>query len=324
MTTATWNTPDSSTQTSTEYKANIDADMAIIRRLQQFTVHQHPTANMRVAIDAGAVFSVDANTMESTITEIAATTTSVFANVSSGNRIDRIVIGTQNGTVSIVQGTANSATPPPVPLGYSPLARVALTANVTAITNGMITDERIQPLPINSSGSFVYYASSDVTGAANATFNVPYGFKKVELSLDSCSFNGTGNYALHLININNNVESVYGGSVYSTVGTTSANVLGNVITGNTAMLLTCNAPVAAAAMGGKIEIVATYAPFSAMVFSINSDLFRTNGVAQHHESGGRAELVLGNNVSDGTRIVVNSDNASAGFDVGSIRLAVTY
>ena len=139
MTVATFNQTNFTTQDATTYKASIDADISVMYRLAgPFAPHAQATANMTVAIDPGAVFGGGA------LTPVAAQTTGTFTAPVSNPRIDRIVINPASGAILTVTGTeAASPSPPAIPSGYYPLAQVLLQTSSTAITNTMITDERI-------------------------------------------------------------------------------------------------------------------------------------------------------------------------------------
>lgn len=130
---------DFTTQDSTTYKAAIDGNGSVLARLAAaFAPSQQATPNMTVAVDAGALLSWG------NVVSIAAQSTAVITAPVSNPRIDRVVIDVGNGVIATVTGT-ESATPtaPAIPSGYLPIAQVLLQTSSTAITNTMITDERI-------------------------------------------------------------------------------------------------------------------------------------------------------------------------------------
>jgi len=129
---------DFTTQTASVYKANIDAGFAVADRLAwAFAPHEQATPDMTVRIEAGAIFD------GATLTEVAAQSTSAIAAPTTNPRIDRVVIDRATGAVSVVAGTeAASPTPPAIPAGKAPVARVSLAVGQTAIMNADITDER--------------------------------------------------------------------------------------------------------------------------------------------------------------------------------------
>jgi len=173
MTVATFNQTNFTTQDATTYKASIDADISVMYRLAgPFAPHAQATANMTVAIDAGAVFGGGA------LTPVAAQTTGTFTAPVSNPRIDRIVINPASGAILTVTGTeAASPSPPAIPAGYYPLAQVLLQTSSTAITNLMITDERI-------AGNLLPSPSTKVI-AQNA---VPLSFVAVASTFTSASY----------------------------------------------------------------------------------------------------------------------------------------
>jgi len=135
---ATPRLPDFTSQTASQYKANIDAGFAVADRLAwAFALHEQATPDMTVRVDGGAIFD------GATLTEVAAQSTPAIAAPTTNPRIDRVVIDRATGAVSVVAGTeAASPTPPAIPAGKAPVARVSLAVGQTAITNADITDER--------------------------------------------------------------------------------------------------------------------------------------------------------------------------------------
>ncbi len=101
-----------------------------------FAPHAQVTPNLTLALDPGFLLS------GTTLTEVNAQNVGPFAPPSSGFRIDRVVIDRSTGAASIVTGAANSLTPPAIPSGKLPVARVMLQATTDAITNAVIVDER--------------------------------------------------------------------------------------------------------------------------------------------------------------------------------------
>lgn len=101
-----------------------------------FAPHAQVTPNLTLALDPGFLLS------GTTLTEVNAQNVGPFAPPSSGFRIDRVVIDRSTGAASIVTGAANSLTPPAIPSGKLPVARVLLQATTDAITNAVIVDER--------------------------------------------------------------------------------------------------------------------------------------------------------------------------------------
>lgn len=148
MTVATKSLPDVTTMSAAVYKAAIDATAAVYDRLAgAFAPHEQdvgsPAPDLTLRVDAGYALS------GGTLTEVAAQTVSGFTTPASGYlRIDRVVLDPATGAASRVAGTAQSvgsptAVAPDIPTGYAPLCQVAFTDADTAITNDMITDERV-------------------------------------------------------------------------------------------------------------------------------------------------------------------------------------
>lgn len=103
-----------------------------------FFAHEQDPADMSVQVDAGIVWD------RKTITDVAAQNTANFAAPTSDDRIDRIVLDDNDGTISVETGTeAASPSPPAIPDGKLPCAQVYLTPTTSSITNSDITDERV-------------------------------------------------------------------------------------------------------------------------------------------------------------------------------------
>ena len=184
MTVATFNQTNFTTQDATTYKASIDADISVMYRLAgPFAPHAQATANMTVAVDAGAVFGGGA------LTPVAAQSTGTFTAPVSNPRIDRIVINPASGAILTVTGTENaSPSPPAIPSGYYPVAQVLLQTTSTAITNLMITDERIVGHLLPNSGN----ATKVLAQSA-----VPLSFVAVASTFTSAAYaNNAGNVQL--------------------------------------------------------------------------------------------------------------------------------
>lgn len=101
-----------------------------------FAPHAQLSPNLTLALDPGNLLN------GTTLTEVNAQSVGPFAPPASGFRIDRVVIDRSTGAGAIVAGTANSLTPPPIPAGTLPVARVMLLPTTSAVTNDLIVDER--------------------------------------------------------------------------------------------------------------------------------------------------------------------------------------
>ena len=136
---STFNQPNYAAQSGSVYATAIDDAVAVMKRpAAAFGAHESNPLAMTVTVDAGAIFAGGA------LTEIAAQTTAVIAAPTTDPRIDRIVVDSATGIVSVVQG-AEAASPaaPSIPNGTVPIAQVALGVSQTEITNADITDERV-------------------------------------------------------------------------------------------------------------------------------------------------------------------------------------
>ena len=138
MSVATWLKSVFTTQTATNYKANIDACFAVAERIvDNFAPRQSTTPAMTVTLDAGALYNGQ------TLTEVAAQTTGTITAPVGNPRIDRIVINKATGAVSVISGTpAGSPVAPALTQLVYPIAQVLLQTTSTTIVNSMITDER--------------------------------------------------------------------------------------------------------------------------------------------------------------------------------------
>lgn len=139
MTVATFLQPDYTTQSGSAYPLAIDASMAVMKRIAAaFAPHAQSTPNMTVRIDAGTL------QVGTTLTEVAAQNTGTITAPVGNPRIDRIVVDSVTGAVSVVTGTpAGSPSAPAIPAGKIPVAQVLLQTSSTSIANSMITDERV-------------------------------------------------------------------------------------------------------------------------------------------------------------------------------------
>lgn len=121
------------------YLNQLGGDVNVLSRLAAaFAVNELTPPAMAVIVQAGAALR-DGN-----VVEIAARTTPIITAPPSNPRIDRVVLNPLTDALLVVQGIeAASPVPPLVPVGYLPLAKIALTPAMTAITNAAITDERV-------------------------------------------------------------------------------------------------------------------------------------------------------------------------------------
>ncbi|MBY6266478.1 hypothetical protein EI613_31945 (plasmid) [Azospirillum sp. 412522] len=106
------------------------------RSVAAFAPHAQNAPDLSLVLDQGHLL------LGTTLTEVATQLVGPFAPPASGFRIDRVVVNRTTGAASVAAGTVNSLTPPAIPAGTLPIARVMLTSGLTAITNDVIVDER--------------------------------------------------------------------------------------------------------------------------------------------------------------------------------------
>ncbi|WP_149163338.1 hypothetical protein [Azospirillum brasilense] len=160
------------------------ANWAVAQRIVgPFAPHAQVSPDLTIALDPGYLLN------GTTLTEVKAQVVGPFAPPSSGFRIDRVVVDRTTGAASVVAGTANSLTPPAIPTGKLPVARVFLESTADTITNGAIVDERALT-DLSSDNAVVAcratLGGTDQTGVPSATstkinfnttdFNVGNGF----------------------------------------------------------------------------------------------------------------------------------------------------
>lgn len=161
------------------------ANWAVAQRIVgPFAPHAQVTPNLTLALDPGYLLS------GTTLTEVNAQSTAAFAPPSSGFRIDRVVIDRTTGAASIAIGAANSLTPPAIPSGKLPVARVMLQATTDAVTNDLIVDERalsdLTPPPKNTVICRATLNGVDQTGVPTNTL--------VKVNLNATDFNVGGGF----------------------------------------------------------------------------------------------------------------------------------
>lgn len=129
---------DFTSQTAAQYKANIDACIALLGdTASDFSCHENNPQAMNIVILGGAVL------WGSQVVKFGGQTTSTITAPGSNSRIDRVVLDPVTGVASVVTGVS-SASPvaPAMPFNKVPLCQVLLTSVSTVISNSMITDDR--------------------------------------------------------------------------------------------------------------------------------------------------------------------------------------
>jgi len=152
MAVSTFTLPNPTTQLVTDYLSSVDGDISVMSRVAAaFAPRQNEPAALNIVVDAGPVFS------GTTLTEVPAQITPAITPPTANARIDRVVIDRNTGLVSVVTGTQSATpTPPALPDGTVPIARINLIPGATAITNAMIVDERaLLPVGAPAGGSLL-------------------------------------------------------------------------------------------------------------------------------------------------------------------------
>jgi hypothetical protein len=187
MTVSTFEPLDSQTQTLSDYFPAIDGDMAVVARLgAAFAPHETAAPSLSIAVDSGATFD------GTTVTEVAAQMTAPLTVPSTDPRIDRVVVDQATGAASVIQGVeAASPVAPAIPAGSLPVAQVLLTPSTTAITNAMITDERVAAGTNATGGSLINVQRF----AANGTYTPTPGTTSIIVELVGGGGSGGGSGA---------------------------------------------------------------------------------------------------------------------------------
>ncbi len=165
MTTAQFQIPDYTLDDAASYKAKLDGNAAVVARIgAAYQAYAASTPNMTVKVAAGALLVAGA------VVENAIQTTGTITAPVSNSRIDRVVIDATTGVVSVITGTSGvSPSAPALTAGKLPVAQVLLTSASTAITNSMITDERVAQAPAASGGGFMPLTASIGSNALTAS-----------------------------------------------------------------------------------------------------------------------------------------------------------
>ncbi len=172
--------PDYTADTATEYKTAIDEGFETAERTAwSFAPHPaHPTADMTLHLNAGAIWSSGA------LTEKAAQTTVAFTAPTTNPRIDRVVVDEVTGVYSIVAGTeAASPATPAIPSNKFPVCQIYFETTSTSIsyagstTVAAITDERVGFAVVSPTTPALtgYYQSPDQTITAAGALTLAHG-----------------------------------------------------------------------------------------------------------------------------------------------------
>jgi microcystin-dependent protein len=127
-----WHTPLNENFTKIEDELN-----AGDRLYGPFYAHEQSSPDMSVQVDAGFIWD------GGSLTEVGVQNTSNISVPNSDDRIDRIVLDKDDGTISVVTGTeASSPSAPSIPSGKVPCCQIYLTPATSQIEDSDITDER--------------------------------------------------------------------------------------------------------------------------------------------------------------------------------------
>lgn len=131
--------PDYTSMTGSQYPIAIDNAVAAMARIgAAWHVQATEPASLSVRVLAGALW------YGATLIEAPAQDLGPVTAPAADPRIDRVVLDAKTGVATIVTGTeASDPSPPAVPGGALPLARIALAVDQTEIVDADITDERV-------------------------------------------------------------------------------------------------------------------------------------------------------------------------------------
>jgi hypothetical protein len=183
----TWIDPDFETAADgSSYKTALDNSIHVGKRIADcFGPHAKATPDMNVLLDAGNVLN------DITLTEIAQQMVGPFTAPSTHPRIDRIVIDKLTGVASIITGTqATTPAAPAITDDKAPVCQVLLQTSSAAITNAMITDERVGGASSGVAVKLKLSTDQTVTGTASettvtaATKTIPGGMLGTENWMD--------------------------------------------------------------------------------------------------------------------------------------------
>lgn len=180
MTVPTFVQPDRTTQSGSAYPANIDAAIAVLANpAGHFAAHAQSTPDMTVRVDAGKL------QVGTGVTVVAAQNTATITAPVTNPRIDRVVIDSVTGVVSVIAGTeAASPTAPAITAGKLAVAQILLATSTTVIANSIITDERCvvptfaHTLAETHSGAETF-VTLDLSSTLNSTKAAESGYSRV-------------------------------------------------------------------------------------------------------------------------------------------------
>jgi hypothetical protein len=143
-------------------KVKIDGNSEVLRRVgSAYQCYANTPAGMTVKVAAGALLPFGS------LVENSIQTSSTITAPAGNPRIDRVVIDSLTGVMSLIAGTeAASPVAPAIPVGKLPVAQIALTVGMGNIPNTAITDERSAGVP-SRCGEVVFWPGlASVPGTA--------------------------------------------------------------------------------------------------------------------------------------------------------------
>lgn len=147
------------------------------RIVGRFAPHAQAAPDTTLVLDQGHLLN------GATLIEVGPQTVGPFTTTASF-RVDRVVVDKGSGVAAIIVGTDGSTTPPGIPAGTLPVARVYLRNDAEAVTNAVITDERaLQDVSPPSNAIVLCRAklSADQTGVLNSV--------NTKIAFDATDFN---------------------------------------------------------------------------------------------------------------------------------------
>lgn len=203
MTVGTFIQPLFGVQDPSIVKTNIQNCIAVTARLAAaFAPHEQSPPDMTAQVDPGAIWVNGA-----LVEKAAQNSATITAPAATYSRIDRVVLDAATGVVSVITGTPIVGSPavPAIPSGKLPVCQVALAASTTAITNSLITDERVMGGSGSGQPQFpVGYVVMNVTGvnpgtdfgygtwAAWGTGRMPVGYDAGQTEFNASEKTGGG------------------------------------------------------------------------------------------------------------------------------------
>ena len=175
------------------------ANWAVAQRIVgPFAPHAQVSPDLTIALDPGYLLN------GTTLTEVKAQVVGPFAAPASGFRIDRVVVDCTTGAATVVTGTANNLTPPPIPAGTLPVARVFLENATLSLNNKNIVDERalVNQKPIDS------LLTCRATRGGNAQANIPSN-SYTKILFNTESFNVGSGFDISLSRFKPSKEGYY-------------------------------------------------------------------------------------------------------------------